>query len=50
MRAFRIESRPRDPGATSPRRVAGPLAVLAVTVVAAGCGSTSATTTTKPSA
>jgi len=46
MRAFRIDGRAHAPRAlTSPRRVAGPLAVLAITVVAAGCGSTSASTT-----
>jgi len=51
MRAFRIDGRAHAPRVlTSPRRAAGPLAVLAVTVIAAGCGSTSATTTTKPSA
>jgi phosphate transport system substrate-binding protein len=50
MRAFRFSRATSGPAATAARRAAGPLAVLAVTVIAAGCGSTSATTTTKPSA
>ncbi len=45
MRAFRIDGRPAAPRVFAlPRHVAGPLAVLAITVVAAGCGSTSAST------
>lgn len=46
MRAFRIDGRPGAPGFFAlPRGVAGSLALLAITAVAAGCGSTSATTT-----
>ena len=45
MRAFRIDGRLAAPRVFAlPRHVAGPLAVLAITVVAAGCGSTSAST------
>ena len=45
MRAFRIDGRPDAPSAFAlSRRVAGSLAVLAIAAVAAGCGSTSAST------
>ncbi len=50
MRAFCIDARPGAPGAfTLPRGAAGPLALLAITAVAAGCGTTG-TSTAKPTA